>query len=163
MLVRKLSDDVNEHFFLKHGSDSIAVIGVENWGEQPFPTYGDLGKAYPDVNDGTFKLLLSHNPKHWDEVVSKTSNIDLTLSGHTHAMQMMLSLGSVKLSPSVFRYKHWQGLTERGQAIFQRINVSPSMPYIKPALSHNLALSRSSSSMTYDERFLSALQSIHTR
>lgn len=102
----------NEHFFLKHGSDSIAVIGVENWGEPPFPTYGDLGKAYPDVNDSTFKLLLSHNPKHWDEVVSKTSNIDLTLSGHTHAMQMMLSLGSVKLSPSVFRYKHWQGLTE---------------------------------------------------
>ncbi len=104
----------NEHFFLKHGNDSIAVIGVENWGEPPFPTYGDLAKAYPDVNDGAFKLLLSHNPKHWDEVVSKTTNIALTLSGHTHAMQMMLSLGKLKLSPSVFRYKHWQGLTEDG-------------------------------------------------
>lgn len=112
----------NEHFFLKHGSDSIAVIGVENWGEPPFPTYGDLGKAYPDVNDGKFKLLLSHNPKHWDEVVSKTSNIDLTLSGHTHAMQIMLNLGSVKLSPSVFRYKHWQGLTEdEGKKLYVNI------------------------------------------
>lgn len=112
----------NEHFFLKHGSDSIAIIGVENWGEPPFPTYGDLDKSYPDVNDSTFKLLLSHNPKHWDEVVSKTTNIDLTLSGHTHAMQMMLSLGRVKLSPSVFCYKHWQGLTEdEGKRLYVNI------------------------------------------
>lgn len=104
----------NEHMMLRHGGDSIAVIGVENWGEPPFPTYGDLKRSYADCNDNRFKLLLSHNPKHWDMVVSKETNIDLTLSGHTHAMQMMISLGSVKLSPSSMKYEHWQGLAKSG-------------------------------------------------
>lgn len=104
----------NEHMFLHHGGDSIPVIGVENWGEPPFPTYGDLDKAYGDCNDNNFKLLLSHNPKHWDNIVSKQTNIDLTLSGHTHAMQMMLTLFGTKMSPSVWKYKHWQGMTQSG-------------------------------------------------
>lgn len=100
----------NEHFFLKKGNDSIAVIGVENWGEPPFSTYGDLNASYPDLNDSHFKLLLSHNPKHWDMVVSRSSNIDLTLSGHTHAMQLMISAGGRIFSPAAWKYKHWQGL-----------------------------------------------------
>lgn len=112
----------NEHLTLRHGGDSIVVIGVENWGEPPFPTYGDLDKAYSDCNDGNFKLLLSHNPKHWDYIVSKQTNIDLTLSGHTHAMQMMLTLGNKKLSPSVWKYKHWQGMTEEdGRRLYVNI------------------------------------------
>ncbi len=113
---------LNEHIFLRQGGDSIAVIGVENWGEPPFPTYGDLGKAYPDVNDSRFKLLLTHNPKHWESIVSKQSNIDLTLSGHTHAMQMMLSVAGIKLSPSVWKYQHWQGLSnEDGKMLYVNI------------------------------------------
>lgn len=113
---------LNEHIFLRQGGDSIAVIGVENWGEPPFPTYGDLDKAYPDVNGSRFKLLLTHNPKHWESIVSKQSNIDLTLSGHTHAMQMMLSVAGIKLSPSVWKYQHWQGLSnEDGKMLYVNI------------------------------------------
>lgn len=110
----------NSHDFIKHGNDSIVVIGVENWGEPPFPTYGDLSKSYPaagdsigGLNDSRFKLLLSHNPEHWNQEVTKSTNIDLTLSGHTHAMQMMVTLGNVKLSPSRLRYEQWGGLYER--------------------------------------------------
>lgn len=109
----------NQRHFIKKDNDSIMVIGVENWGDPPFPTYGDLNTAIPysrdslhHQNDNNFKILLSHNPAHWDEEVSKNTNIDLTLSGHTHAMQIMLRLGNLKWSPSVFRYKHWGGLYE---------------------------------------------------
>lgn len=110
----------NSSEFIAHGNDSIALIGVENWGEPPFPTYGDLGRAYPaagdsigSLNDGRFKLLLSHNPEHWNREVSKNTNIDLTLSGHTHAMQMMITVGGVKISPSRLRYEQWGGLYQR--------------------------------------------------
>lgn len=106
----------NEHVFLHRGGDSIAVIGVENWGEPPFSTYGNLSEAYPDTNDGRFKILLTHNPKHWDKVVSKTTNIDLSLSGHTHGMQVELSAGSSRLSPAAFRYDQWGGLYTRGDS-----------------------------------------------
>ena len=113
---------MNEHIAIRQGNDSIMIIGVENWGEPPFPTYGDLSKSYPDVNDGKFKLLLSHNPKHWDEIVSKHTNIDLTLSGHTHAMQMMFNLFGFKFSPSSTRYPHWGGLYEEdGKKLYVNI------------------------------------------
>ncbi len=100
--------------------DSIAVIGVENWGEPPFHQYGRLDKAYPlesssdyNVNDSRFKILLSHNPEHWHRVISETTNIDLTLSGHTHAMQFIIKLGDWQWSPAVFKYKEWGGLFEK--------------------------------------------------
>ena len=113
----------NEHFFLKNGNDSIAIIGVENWGEPPFSTHGDLNKAYPDINDKHFKLLLSHNPKHWDIEVCHTP-VDLTLSGHTHAMQMVLSVGKWKWSPSAWKYEHWQGLYEKnGKYLYVNIGI----------------------------------------
>lgn len=97
--------------------DSIIVIGVENWGEPPFTKYGDLKKAYPEekFRDDNFKLLLSHNPEHWNQEVSRISNMDLTLSGHTHAMQFMLKLGGWRWSPSKYRYEQWEGLYERGE------------------------------------------------
>lgn len=107
----------NEKVFLKNGNDSIMLIGVENWGDPPFPQYGDLELALssnPDSlyhqNDNNFKILLSHNPEHWNREVSKNTNIDLTLSGHTHAMQAMLKIGNWKWSPSKYRYEKWGGL-----------------------------------------------------
>ena len=109
----------NDHTYLVNGSDSIALIGVENWGEPPFKQYGRLEKAYPastaaprNLNDGKFKILLSHNPEHWKQEVSKTTDIDLTLSGHTHAMQIMLKIGDWKWSPACFKYQQWGGMYE---------------------------------------------------
>ena len=113
----------NTHTFLTRDSDSIAIIGVENWGEPPFHQYGRLDKAYPhsadtaaSLTDARYKILLSHNPEHWNREVTDVSNIDLTLSGHTHAMQMMVSVGDWKWSPSQYRYEYWGGLYSRGRA-----------------------------------------------
>lgn len=89
--------------------DSIVLIGVENIGDPPFPVYGDLDEAYPyDLADPVFKILLSHNPAHWidDIAESPDKNIALTLSGHTHAMQVAIG----GLSPAVLRYKTWGGM-----------------------------------------------------
>lgn len=109
----------NASVMLKNERDSIALIGVENWGEPPFNQLGDLVKAYhdpegkgQDLNDGMFKVLLTHNPNHWDEVVRKISNVDLTLSGHTHAMQMEFDFAGRKFSPSAWKYPKWGGLYE---------------------------------------------------
>lgn len=101
--------------YLSRQNDSIAIIGVENWGEPPFTKYGDLNKAYPadSLYDGKFKILLSHNPEHWNQEVSKSSNINLTLSGHTHAMQSRISVGNWKWSPAQYRYPLWGGLYTR--------------------------------------------------
>lgn len=111
----------NNHTFIRRGNDSIAVIGVENWGEPPFKQYGNLRKSYPlsdgkFLSDSHFKILLSHNPEHWRQEVSRISDIDLTLSGHTHAMQFMISIGDWKWSPAGYRYKQWGGLYERQNA-----------------------------------------------
>lgn len=99
---------LNEHSFIERGVDSIAIIGVENIGDPPFKSYGSLDISYPDLGDDRTKILLTHNPAHWVDSVSQHQdiNIDLALSGHTHAMQME-ALG---VSPAVFRYKTWGGL-----------------------------------------------------
>ena len=102
----------NEHAVLNNGNDSLVVIGVENWGDPPFPKYGNLRKSYPNLNDSRFKLLLSHNPVHWKAHVLKESNVDLTLSGHTHAMQMEFSMSGASWSPAELRYTEWGGLYE---------------------------------------------------
>lgn len=106
----------NSTTFLKCNNDSIALIGVENWGEPPFGQYGDLNKAcYVDnkqvinLNDSCYKILLTHNPEHWCKIVSKISNIDLTLSGHTHAMQFILGFGNYRWSPAKYKYTTWAG------------------------------------------------------
>jgi predicted MPP superfamily phosphohydrolase len=98
----------NETAFIHLAADSIALIGVENVGDPPFHTYGDLDKAYPTLDDGVTKILLSHNPAHWvDDICdAPDKNIALTLSGHTHAMQMAFG----RISPAIFRYKTWGGL-----------------------------------------------------
>ena len=100
----------NEHCWVRKDNDSIAIIGVENWGEPPFSVYGDLRKAYSNLNDENFKVLLTHNPEHWKREVSEISNIDLSLSGHTHGMLFVLQFGDWKWSPAVWKYKEWGGL-----------------------------------------------------
>ena len=99
---------LNEHEWLRRGNDSIALVGVENVGDPPFKIYGSLPQAYPTLSDDVTKILLSHNPAHWtDDIADNDSiNVALTLSGHTHAMQIEV-LG---WSPAVFRYPTWGGL-----------------------------------------------------
>lgn len=99
---------LNESIVLYNNGDSIAVIGVENVGDPPFTVYGSLRDSYKNVNDSVAKILLTHNPAHWSqEIADRTdNNIALTLSGHTHAMQIEF----FGISPAVFRYKTWGGL-----------------------------------------------------
>lgn len=98
----------NETVMLRRGNDSIALIGVENIGEPPFNTYGSLYSSYPTLDDETTKILLSHNPRHWDDSIAGNPdvNVALTLSGHTHAMQ--IEVGGH--SPASLRYETWGGL-----------------------------------------------------
>lgn len=98
----------NEHRAVSVSGDTLMLIGVENVGDPPFHTYGSLADAYPDAADGHFKVLLSHNPAHWDADIAghRDKNIALTLSGHTHAMQMEV----MGISPGALRYSHWGGL-----------------------------------------------------
>jgi len=96
----------NETEWLHRGNDSIALIGVENVGDPPFRIYGDLSASYPgNLADSEYKILLSHNPAHWvtDISTNPENNIALTLSGHTHAMQ----ISAFGLSPAAFRYPTW--------------------------------------------------------
>lgn len=99
----------NETAYLHRGNDSIAIVGVENIGDPPFHRYGNLNASYPgSLADDTYKILLSHNPSHWvDDICDNPdNNIALTLSGHTHAMQVEL----FGLSPARWRYRTWGGL-----------------------------------------------------
>lgn len=99
----------NSHRFIYRSGDSIALIGVENVGDPPFRTYGDLSAAYPrGLDDTTVKILLSHNPAHWHNDIASvdSASIDLTLSGHTHAMQICVG----GWSPAALRYPEWGGL-----------------------------------------------------
>lgn len=112
----------NSHTIIRNGNDSIALIGVENWGDPPFKMYADLSSSYPDLNDSTFKILLSHNPAHWDaEIIDKT-NIALTLSGHTHAMQCAFNIFGKYISPAVFRYSRWSGLYTNQEKQYLYVN-----------------------------------------
>lgn len=79
----------NEHTIIHRGHDSIALVGVENSGNPPFPNYGDLPKALKGT-DGIFKVLLSHDPTHWRREVLPESDVQLMLSGHTHEMQFSI-------------------------------------------------------------------------
>lgn len=107
----------DQSFDIYAGPDKqkIAIIGVDNWGEPPFKTYGNLQLAYDNLNDSVFKILVSHNPRHWDLEVVKKTNIDLTLSGHTHAMQSMLEIGGKKYSLAAKKYPNWAGLTSENE------------------------------------------------
>jgi hypothetical protein len=110
----------NESTTVKKNGDSISLVGVENWGQGPFPKLGDLPKALKGVNADEFTILLSHDPTHWDHhVLPHSKNIHLTLSGHTHGMQFGINIGKFKWSPVKYRYKRWMGLYEQaGQLLY---------------------------------------------
>ena len=107
---------LNEHCYLERNGEKIALIGVENWGHGRFSKYGDLNKAMEGVNTEDFKILMSHDPTHWQEVVlPENKDIQLTLSGHTHGMQCGIEIpGWLKWSPSQYIYKYWGGIYEEG-------------------------------------------------
>jgi uncharacterized protein len=105
---------LNENSIIEKDGDKIAILGVENWSAKTrFPKYGDLKKAYNGTEDITFKILMSHDPSHWDaQVVPDYSDIDLMLSGHTHGMQFGIDIPGLKWSPVQYVYKQWAGLYE---------------------------------------------------
>jgi predicted MPP superfamily phosphohydrolase len=108
---------MNEHITLKKGDAEIAVLGVENWGQaMRFPKYGDLKKAHAGTENYPVKLLLSHDPSHWDAQVRKQyPDIDLTFSGHTHGMQFGIEIPGFRWSPSKYIYKQWADLYQEGK------------------------------------------------
>ena len=109
----------NEWDTIGINGERIALVGVENWGLPPFKQYGDLQKSLQGVPENAFKILLSHDPSHWDAQVNGKTDIPLTLSGHTHAMQFGVKLGRFQWSPSKYMYKRWMGLyRENGQSLY---------------------------------------------
>jgi uncharacterized protein len=104
---------MNEHVSLKKAESEIALIGIENWGGNlNFPKYGDMKKAYAGTEKYPVKLLLSHDPSHWNmQVTEEFKDVDITFSGHTHGFQFGIEIpGLIKWSPSQFVYKQWAGL-----------------------------------------------------
>ena len=107
---------MNEHVVLEKGVEKIALLGIENWGAKArFPKYGKMDLAHVGTEDIKFKILLSHDPSHWDaQVLPEYNSIDLMLSGHTHGMQFGLENPYFKWSPVQWMYKQWAGLYEQG-------------------------------------------------
>ena len=105
---------LNENFYIKRKNQKIAIVGVENWGENGFKQAGDLDAACKNINDSDFKVLLSHDPSHWkSRVKNDDRNFQLTLSGHTHGMQFGIEIpGWIKWSPVKYRYENWAGIYE---------------------------------------------------
>ncbi|WP_299096087.1 metallophosphoesterase [Winogradskyella sp.] len=119
---------LNEHRYLERNGEKIAIVGVENWGKG-FKQKGDLKKASSQINSDDFKILMSHDPSHWDaQVVNDKYHYHLTLSGHTHGMQFGIEIpGWIKWSPVKWRYKQWAGIYE---ALGQYINVNRGFGYL---------------------------------
>ena len=107
---------MNEHRFIELNGEKIAVIGIENWGAGRFSKYGKLNKAYEGSEEAMAKILLSHDPSHWDaQVRPGYPDIDLTLAGHTHGFQFGVEWGDFKWSPSQYVYKQWAGLYQENE------------------------------------------------
>lgn len=106
---------MNENRFIQVDGEKIAVIGIENWGGKGFSKYGKLDVAYKGSEEAPVKLLLSHDPSHWDlEVRPFYKDIDIAFAGHTHGFQFGVEIGNVKWSPSQYMYKQWAGLYQEG-------------------------------------------------
>ena len=96
------------------------LLGVENWGKPPFPQHGDLEKAASGIEPNEFSILMSHDPSHWDyQIKQHPKEINLTLSGHTHGMQLGIDWLGMKWSPVKYRYRKWAGLyTENNRHLY---------------------------------------------
>lgn len=105
---------LNESIAIEKQGDRISIIGVENWGKGGFHQYGDLAKATIGLNKDAFKILMSHDPSHWDHVtLGHDQHVHLTLAGHTHGMQFGIELFGFKWSPIQYFYKEWAGLYQK--------------------------------------------------
>ncbi len=120
---------LNESRYLKRGENKIALVGVENWGKGGFKKAGNLKKAASNVAKSDFKILMSHDPSHWEQkVIHDDYHYHLTLSGHTHGMQFGIEIpGWFKWSPVKWRYKYWAGIYKE---MGQYINVNRGFGYI---------------------------------
>jgi uncharacterized protein len=120
---------MNEHVVLEKDGDKIALLGIENWSAKAnFPRYGKMELAHPGTEQYPFKILMSHDPSHWDaQVLSEYPDIDLMLSGHTHGMQFGVELPGFKWSPVQYMYKQWAGLYEQGN---QKLYVNRGFGFI---------------------------------
>ncbi|MRI02518.1 metallophosphoesterase [Kriegella sp. EG-1] len=120
---------LNDSRYLEKNGAKIALIGVENWGRGGFKKAGDLKKAVSKINSDDFKILLSHDPSHWEDVVVEDDlHYHLTLSGHTHGMQFGIEIpGWIKWSPVKWRYKYWAGIYEQ---MGQYINVNRGFGFL---------------------------------
>ncbi|MFN5360946.1 MAG: metallophosphoesterase [Bacteroidota bacterium] len=120
---------MNEHVLLERAGEKIALLGIENWGAKGrFPKYGKMQEAYPGTEKVPFKILMSHDPSHWDaQVRTEYADIDLMLSGHTHGMQFGMENPFFKWSPVQWMYRQWAGLYEEGQ---QKLYVNRGFGFI---------------------------------
>jgi uncharacterized protein len=143
---------LNEHKTIKKGNHKLAIVGVENWGKG-FKQAGDLNKAATHLSKEDFKILMSHDPSHWEyEVKNHEKHFQLTLSGHTHGMQFGIEIpGIIKWSLAQFAYKQWAGLYENlGRYIYVnrgfgfhafpgRVGIMPEITVIELKKGKNLA------------------------
>ena len=111
---------MNAHHVVRRGSDSIVIAGMENQGRPPFPEKGNIRQTMSGVGQQAFTVMLQHDPSAWRTVILPQSNAQLTLSGHTHAMQFSV----FGLSPAALLYKEWGGMYHEGN---RAINVSVGM------------------------------------
>lgn len=120
---------MNEHVVLEKGGEQIALLGIENWSAKArFPKHGRMDLAHAGTEKYPFKILLSHDPSHWEaQVLPQYGDIDLMLSGHTHGMQFGLELPGFKWSPVQYMYKQWDGLYENGK---QKLYVNPGYGFL---------------------------------
>ena len=120
---------MNEHVAIERGGQEIALIGIENWSAKArFPKHGKLKEAYEGAEKYPFKILMSHDPSHWDAQVRPLfPDIDLALAGHTHGMQFGIEIPGIKWSPVQYVYKQWAGLYEEGR---QKLYVNRGFGFI---------------------------------
>ncbi len=120
---------MNEHVALERGGDKIALLGIENWSTKArFPKHGRMDLAHKGTEEFTFKILMSHDPSHWEgQVIPDYSDVDLMLSGHTHGMQFGVQIPGFKWSPVQYLYKQWSGLYENEK---QKLYVNPGFGFI---------------------------------
>lgn len=108
----------NENAIIEKNGQRIGIYGVENWGNRPFPQRGDIDAALKGAEDVSFKVLMSHDPTHWDKKILKhPTHFDLTLAGHTHGMQFGVEIPGFKWSPIKYIYPQWAGLYEKASQL----------------------------------------------
>lgn len=120
---------MNENVTFSRGTDTIALLGIENWSSKArFPKHGKMDEAYKGVEMVPFKMLMSHDPSHWEaQVIPQYADVDLMLAGHTHGMQFGIEIPGFKWSPVQYMYKQWAGLYEKGN---QKLYVNRGFGFI---------------------------------